>query len=69
MSSNMIPVCVKVACIKSRILTKQSINEKILKNILTSRNSSWEDDLLIVEEMQKHLFFSDEIFIDLKVEE
>lgn len=69
MSSNMIPVCVKVACIKSRILTKQSINEKILKNILTSRNSSWEDDLLIVEEMQKHLFFSDEIFIDLEVED
>lgn len=62
LSSNMIPICIKVACFKEE-LSKKGINEVLLKNVLTSSNVTWEDSILIIEEMQKHLFYSDEMFL------
>ena len=56
----MIPVCVKVACF-SEELFKNGINEDLLKDIITSSNTVWENNMLIIEEAQKHMFFSDEI--------
>ncbi len=60
LSSNMTPVCVKIACF-SEELFKKGINENLLKDIITSSNTVWENNMLVIEEIQKHMFFSDEI--------
>lgn len=60
LSSNMVPVCVKVACF-SEELSKKGINENLLKDIITSSNTAWKNNMLVIEESQKHMFFSDEI--------
>lgn len=60
LSSNLIPVCIKIACFKHDLFIK-GINEKVLKNILTRVNSNWENNLLTIEGNQKHLFYSDDI--------
>ena len=60
LSSNMTPVCIKVACFREELLCK-GINEELLKKIITSSNITWENNMLIIEETQKYLFFSDEI--------
>ena len=62
LSSNMIPICIKVACFKEK-LVKKGINEALLKEILTTGNIAWENSILIIEERQKHLFYSDEILL------
>lgn len=60
LSSNIIPVCIKIACFKEELF-ERGINEKLLKEIITSSNVNWENNMLIIEEGQKHLFFSDNI--------
>lgn len=60
MSSNMTPVCIKIACFKEKMFDK-GINQKLLDDIIKSNNTVWENDMLIIEESQKHLFFSDKI--------
>lgn len=60
MTSNMIPVCLKIACFKEK-LYKNGINMELLKNILTSQNTNWENSLLTIEDREKYIFFSDEI--------
>lgn len=60
LSSNMVPVCVKVACF-SEELFKKGIDENLLKDIITSSNTVWENNMLVIEETQKHMFFSDKI--------
>lgn len=60
LSSNMVPVCVKVACF-SEELFKKGIDESLLKGIITSSNTVWENNMLVIEETQKHVFFSDKI--------
>lgn len=60
LSSNLVPVCMKIACFKHELYVK-GINEKILKKILTSSNINWKNSLMIFEENQKHLFYSDDI--------
>ena len=62
LSSNMIPVCIKVACFKEELFNK-GINEDLLSDIITSCNTVWENNMLTIEESQKHLFFSDEILL------
>lgn len=66
LSSNLIPVCIKIACFKHDLFT-QGINEKMLKNILTSSNLNWKNSMMIIEENQKHLFYSDEILMSDKI--
>lgn len=63
MSSNMIPVSIKIVCIKNSLLEKRNINYELLQYILTSSNKCWHSNLLIIEAEQEHLFFSDEIFM------
>ena len=63
MSSNMIPVSIKIVCIKNNLLEKRNINYDLLQYILTSSNKCWHSNLLIIEAEQEHLFFSDEIFM------
>lgn len=60
LSSNMTPVCVKIACFSEELL-KNGINENLLKDIITSSNAVWENNMLVIEETQKHVFFSDKI--------
>lgn len=62
LSSNMNPICIKLACFKES-LYNNGINEPLLKDIITSSNVSWENNMLIIEEEQKHLFFSDDILM------
>ncbi len=62
LSSNMIPVCIKVACFKEELFNK-GINEDLLSDIITSCNTVWENNMLTIEESQKHLFFSDEMLL------
>lgn len=63
LSSNLIPVCIKISCFKEE-LYQRGINERLLKEIITSNNVNWENNMLIIEETQKHLFFSDDILGD-----
>ena len=60
LSSNLVPVCIKVACFKEE-LYKRGVDEELLKGIITSSNVNWKNNMLIIEERQKHLFFSDDI--------
>ena len=60
MSSNMSPISLKVACFKEELFDK-GINQKLLADIIKSNNTIWGNDMLIIEESQKHLFFSDKI--------
>lgn len=62
LSSNMLPICIKVACFKEELL-KNGINEMLLKDILTNVNITWENSILVIEESQQHLFYSDEMLI------
>ncbi len=62
LSSNMIPVCIKVACFKEELINK-GINMGLLSDIITSSNTVWENNMLTIEESQKHLFFSDEMLL------
>ena len=63
LSSNLVPVCIKIACFKHSLFIK-GINDKILRNILTSSNINWKNSLMIFEENQKHMFYSDVILND-----
>jgi hypothetical protein len=63
LSSNLIPICIKLACFKEE-LYKKGINQELFKDIITSTNINWENDMLIIEEHEKHLFFSDDIIIN-----
>ncbi len=60
LSSNSIPVCIKIACFKEKLYRK-GINKKLLKDIITSSNVNWKNNMLIIEDRQKYLFFSDDI--------
>ena len=60
LSSNLVPVCIKIACFKHELFIN-GINEKILKRILTSNNVIWKNSMMIIEESQKHLFYPDDI--------
>ena len=60
LSSNQIPVCIKIACFKEELFEK-GIDKNLLKDILTSSNVVWKNNALTIEERQKHLFFSDDI--------
>lgn len=60
LSSNLIPICIKLACFKEE-LYKKGINEELLKNIIMSSNIAWKNNMLIIEEGEKHLFFSSDI--------
>ena len=60
LSSTLIPVCIKITCFKEE-LCKKGINEELLKEIITSSNVNWNNNMLIIEEEQKHLFFSDDM--------
>lgn len=66
LSSNLVPICIKIACFKEELFVN-GINENLLKKIITSSNSYWGNNMLIIEEEQKHLFFSDEILISDKI--
>lgn len=61
LSSNRIPVCIKIACFKEALYLK-GINSQLLKQIITSSNVNWENNMLIIEEQQKHMFFSEDIY-------
>lgn len=65
LSSNLIPVCIKISCFKEE-LYQRGVNERLLKEIITSNNVNWENNMLIIEETQKHLFFSDDMLGDKK---
>lgn len=60
LSSNIDPVCIKIACFEES-LYNNGINWELLKNILCGSNKNWDNHVLIIDENQKHLFFSDEI--------
>lgn len=60
LSSNMVPVCIKIVCFKEDLYI-QGINEKLLEDIITSENGMWKNNMLTIEETKKHLFFSDDI--------
>lgn len=60
LSSNMVPICIKIAAFREELFNK-GINENLLRDIITSNNTIWENNMLIIEEAQKHLFFSDDI--------
>lgn len=60
LSSNLTPICIKLACFKEE-LYKRGIDDKLLQKIITSSNANWENNMLIIEEMEKHLFFADDI--------
>lgn len=60
LSSNMVPVSVKVACFAEELFNR-GIVENLLKDIITSENTIWDNNMLIIEEAQKHLFFSNKI--------
>lgn len=60
LSSNSVPVCVKICCFHESINLEQ-LNSNFLGKVLCTANTIWNDGILIVEEEQKHLFFSDEI--------
>lgn len=60
LSPNSVPVCIKIACFKHDLFIK-GINVKILKSILTSDNVNWKNGMMIIEENQKHLFYSDDV--------
>lgn len=57
LSSNTIPVCIKIACFEEQLGIKR-INLDLLKKILCSANTNWDNNVLIIEEEQKYLFFS-----------
>lgn len=63
LSSNLVPICIKIACFKDDVDLDNEVNMELLKNILMSSNVNWENNMLIVEEQQKHLFYSDEMVI------
>lgn len=60
LSANSIPICVKISCFKRNIYNK-GINISLLERILCEKNKNYNSDVLMLEEKQKHLFFSDEI--------
>lgn len=61
LSSNLVPVSIKIACFKHN-MSKNRINLVVLQEILNAQNINWDDEVLIIEEKQKHLFFSEKIF-------
>lgn len=63
LSSNLVPICIKIACFRDGIDLDSEVNKDLLKNILMSNNVNWENNMLIVEEQQKHLFYSDEMIM------
>lgn len=60
LSSNTIPVCIKLACFDEHFC-KDRLDLDLLYKILCSANTNWDNDVLIFEEEQKYLFFSEEI--------
>lgn len=62
-TSDLIPVCIKIVCIKKELLEgNKKINFDLLKEILTSENVNWKNNMLTIEGKQKQLFYSDAIF-------
>lgn len=61
LSSNLVPICIKIACFRDEIDLNSDVNMYLLKDILMSNNVNWENNMLIIEEHQKHLFYSDEM--------
>ena len=59
---NWVPVCIKIAGFKEELFVN-GVNKNLLREIITSSNANWENNMLIIEEEQKHLFFSDEILM------
>lgn len=59
-SSNNVPVCVKLACIKKHL--EKKIDYDVLSNILTKENISYSNSVHTIEEKEKMLFYSDNIF-------
>lgn len=62
-SSNMNPVCIKMAAFKENTYMS-GINKKTLQFVLMHSNEMWKSNVLIFEELQRHLFFSDRIYQD-----
>lgn len=62
LSANMVPVAIKIAMFKENAFRGREINEKLLKQIITSSNSTWENNMLTFEEREKQLFYSDRLF-------
>lgn len=60
LSSTQIPISIKVACFGEE-LYENGINEQMLNDILTSSNVLWDNNVLIIEEKQRHMFFTDKI--------
>lgn len=60
LSSNAIPVSLKIACFDSQFY-RNGINYPLLENLLTTPNSTFNEQVLIIEEQEKYSFFSDQI--------
>lgn len=60
LSSNSIPICIKIACFKHELF-EQGINLKTIEDILMSDNIIWKNNMMTIEENQKYIFYSDDI--------
>lgn len=59
-SSNNIPVCVKVACIRNEIYN--NVDNDLLREILMSKNKMFNNNAFILEDEAKLKFYSNDIF-------
>ena len=62
LSANMVPVSIKIAVFKEEMFNDKKINENLLKQIITSSNSMWDNNMVTFEEKEKQLFYSERIF-------
>lgn len=60
LSSNSVPAAVKLACFAESFPEKEKLNWELLESVLVSDNKCW-DNVLIIEDAQKALFFSNAI--------
>lgn len=56
------PVAFKCACIEASLLSK--LNYPLLSTLLRSHNREWNDNLLVLENQDINLFYSDKLFSD-----
>ena len=56
------PVAFKCACIKEFLHSK--LNYSVLSKLFSNHNREWDDSLMIIENQDLNLFYSDRIFID-----
>ena len=61
-SPNNIPVCVKIACLNNKI--SHDVNYNIIKDILTSENRVFNNNVYTFEEEAKLRFYSNDIFLN-----